>query len=95
MCLKDTFIVYMNPKYNAIGYVILVDSDFQCRIKSKWNAYNGLEIKNQQRKLFIRFQNFFKQDEWLQKINQMLESEPARCFIDQKYLTYGSFAPAR
>ncbi len=86
----------MNPKYNnAIGYVILVDSEFECKIKSKWNAYNGLEISNQQRKLFIRFHNFFKQDEWFQAIQHMILSEPARLFLDRKYLTYDSYAPAR
>lgn len=96
ICLKDTYIVYLNPKYNnAVGFVILVDSDFQCKIKTKWNAYFGLEIKNLQRKLFIRLNHFYKQQEWYQKINLMLESEPGRFFYDHRFLKYDSYAPAR
>lgn len=86
----------MNPKYNnALGFVLLVDSAFECNIKTRWGAYFGLEIKNLQRTLFLRFQNFHTQDEWCSKINKMLAAPSARSFIDETYLKYGSYAPAR
>lgn len=94
ICVKDTYIVYLNPAYNnAVGYVVLIDSDFQCKLKTRWGAYFGLEIKNQQRKLFIRFGSNHIQDEWFRKISAMLTIHPAKSFIDQS--PYDSFAPPR
>jgi hypothetical protein len=44
-CLKDTYIIYMDPKLNfSISSVILVDSKFECQMKIKAGAYHAIEV---------------------------------------------------
>lgn len=73
--MKDSYISYLSAKFkdDSIGFVMLVDKKFKCEKKIKPGAYYGLQIKNQQRTLILRFKNSQKQNEWYDKISQMLE----------------------
>lgn len=94
-CLKDTYIVHLNPKFNnAIGFVMLVDRGFNCQMKIKIGAYYGLRLQNLQRTIFVKCNGYNQQNEWFEKINLML-NESGKCFKDETLLPYGSFAPAR
>jgi phospholipase D1/2 len=92
--LKDTYIVYLNQKKNnLVRFVMLVDSNFSCKMKHRAGT-RALVIKNLQRTLFLKFKNDQTQLEWYQKIMFMIENT-ARPFKDPNMLTYDSFAPSR
>lgn len=92
--LKDSYIAYLSDKFkdDSVGFVMLVDTGFKCTKKIKPGAYYGLQIKNQQRTLILRFKNSQKQNEWFDKITNMLNG-PSKLFRGP--LPNSSFAPIR
>ncbi len=71
---------------------MLVDRRFKCEKKIKPGAYYGLQIKNQQRTLVLRFKNSQKQNDWFNKITDMMEG-PSKLF--RSVQPNNSFAPVR
>lgn len=92
--VKDSYLAYLSDKFkdDSIGFVMLVDRNFKCVKKVKPGAYYGLQVKNQQRTLILRFKNSTRQNEWYDKITQLL-SGPSKCFLGT--LPNSSFAPVR
>ena len=94
-CLKDTYLVYLNPKKaNQVGYVILVDRAFKFKKTAKPGAYHCIKISNLQRNLFLNFRNAQQQNEWYDKIHNMLKTT-GKYFHNPQILPYESFAPVR
>ena len=79
--MKDSYLAYLSDKFkdDSIGFVMLVDRNFKCVKKVKPGAYYGLQVKNQQRTLILRFKNSTRQNEWYDKITQLL-SGPSKIF---------------
>lgn len=92
--LKDSYIAYISDKFkgDSLGFVMLVDNRFRCDKKIKPGAYYGIQIKNQQRTLILRFKNSQKQNDWYDKIQKMLNG-PSKLFRGP--LPNDSFAPVR
>lgn len=92
--IKDSYIAYLSDKFkdDSIGFVMLVDNAFKCEKKIKPGAYYGLQIKNQQRTLILRFKNSMKQNLWYDKIMSMLNG-PSKLY--RMSLPNNSFAPVR
>ncbi len=94
-CLKDTYLVYMNPSINySISFVMLVDSAFDCEMKITAGAYYAIQLKNMERRMILKCRNSHHQQIWYDKISTMLEKS-GKYFFDKTYLTYDSFAPQR
>jgi phospholipase D1/2 len=93
--LKDSYIVYLNEERNSlVGYVMLVDRTFNCKMKHRAGAYHAIIVKNLQRTLVLKFKNAQSQKEWFEKIMYMLH-ETGKPFYDNNVLTYDSYAPYR
>lgn len=92
--LKDSYIAYLSDKFkdDSVGFVMLVDNSFAVKKKIKPGAYYGLQIKNSQRTLILRFKNSHKQNEWYDKIVSMLNG-PSKLYRGP--LPNDSFAPIR
>jgi phospholipase D1/2 len=87
--------VYVNPNVNnVVGFVMLVDSDTECKTKHAIGAFHSLEIKNMHRSIILKCKNSYQQKEWLDKINEMIITT-AKEFHHKQYLRYESFAPIR
>jgi phospholipase D1/2 len=94
-CLKDTYILYQDLNYN-ISMVMLVDRDFECQLKMKAGAYHAIELKNQERRLELKFKSSHQQKTWYDKIMFMLTTTASgRLFHEPGLLPHGSFAPVR
>ena len=94
-CLKDTYIVYTNPENNnLVGYVMLVDRAFRLKTGIKTGTYHGIQIKNLQRNLVLKFKNSQQQNDWHDKITFMLENT-GKYFHDSSLLIHESYAPVR
>jgi hypothetical protein len=71
--VKDTYIVYLNTEENnSVGFVMLLDRGFKCKMTIKVGAYHGIEIKNLQRSLVLKCKNAAQQLEWFDKIGIMV-----------------------
>ena len=93
--LKDSYIVYLNEENNySVGFVMLVDKAFECKMKHRAGAYHAIVIKNLQRSLVLKCKNSQQQKEWHDKILYMMQ-ETGRQFYDNSLLRYDSFAPVR
>lgn len=73
---------------------MLVDSEFECKMKIKAGAYHAIVIKNLQKLLVLKFRNAHIQKEWYDKIMHMINTT-GKCFKDSSYLRYDSYAPVR
>lgn len=94
--LKDSYIVYTNPENNeSIGFTMLLDKMFECKMKIKAGAYHAIVIKNSQRSLVLKCKSTQQQREWFEKINCMMNSTSGKLFHYTQYLLNDSFAPVR
>lgn len=94
-CLKDTYIVYLNPFLNySISFVMLVDRAFECKMTIRANAYHAIEIKNLERRFILKCKSSHQQNDWYEKIMLMLQNS-GKDFNDSNLLRHGSFAPNR
>ena len=73
---------------------MLVDSEFDFKMKKKPGAYYAIVIKNSSKSLVLKFKNAQTQKEWYDKMQYMM-NVTARSFWDQSLLRYESFAPQR
>ncbi|CAF0731365.1 unnamed protein product [Brachionus calyciflorus] len=93
--LKDSYIVYLNPHRNyLVGFVMLIDTNFSVTKKKRIKAINGLEIKNLQHKIFLKFKHNQDQCKWFNMIEHCMKNT-GKYFIDKSLLPNGSYAPVR
>jgi phospholipase D1/2 len=94
--LKDTYLVYLNEEENnKLGYVMLLDREFDCKQKIRAGAYHALVIKNLQRTFVLKCRNGQQQKDWYEKIHQVMASEAGKRFNHVDLLPNGSYAPCR
>lgn len=94
--LKDTYLVYTIPENNeSIGFAMLLDKKFECKMKIRAGAYHAIVIKNLQRSLVLKCKSNHQQREWYDKITYMMQSEVGRYFHQPQFLINDSFAPVR
>ena len=54
--------MYLNTEENnSVGFVMLLDRGFKCKMTIKVGAYHGIEIKNLQRSLVLKCKNAAQQ----------------------------------
>lgn len=88
--------VYMVPeKNNSIGFAMLVDSKFECKMKIRASACYAIVVKNLQRTLVLKCKSIYQQREWFEKITSMANCPQASVFREAQYLSNGSYAPVR
>ena len=93
--LKDTYITYLKrDKHDQVGFVMLFDRSFSCKMKFKADAYHAIELKNLERTLVLKCKNSQQQKEWYFKIMNNI-SNSGRFFVDVNLLPNYSFAPVR
>jgi phospholipase D1/2 len=95
-CLKDTYIIYLRKNHeNLIGFVLLVDTEFEFKMRKKPGAYHALVIKNLSKSLVLKFKSSQSQQEWYDRILHITKTS-AKCFYDDPTLSdVESFAPLR
>lgn len=88
-------ITYLNAEKNhTVGFFMLVDRAFECKMKIKAVAYHAIQVKNLHKTLVLKCKNAQQQKEWYDRIIHMM-TVTGRCFHDQSLLSYSSFAPNR
>jgi phospholipase D1/2 len=93
--LKDTYIAYVNPSLNyELGFVILMDKQFECEMRKNARAVYGIEVKNAQVTFMLKCKSMQEQKDWHERVHSVLAST-GRFFHDQTYLRCDSFAPNR
>ncbi|RNA30227.1 phospholipase [Brachionus plicatilis] len=93
--LKETCLLYITHKRSSfVGYVMLIDTGFTVNKKKRVRAYHGLEIKNLQYTLFLKFRNSYEQNKWYEKI-EVCRVTSGKHFNDKSLLPNGSFVPVR
>jgi phospholipase D1/2 len=94
--LKDTFLVYLNQEVNfQVGFLMLLDRAFECKMKIRAGAYHAIVIKNLQRSFVLKCKSAQQQKEWYDRILGVIQGPIGRLFCNKEYLNYGSFAPIR
>lgn len=93
--VKDTYVAYLNPYLNlSLGFVILVDKNFQFQTKIKPGAYFAIQLKNSQRSIILKFKSSEQQKKWFESIEKMVETT-GKQFKNLDFLPHDSFAPVR
>lgn len=94
--LKDTFLVYLNQEENnKVGFLMLLDRAFDCKMKIKPGAYHALVVRNLQRSMTLKCRNSTQQREWYEKIMKIKNELPGSLFCSPEHLPNGSYAPIR
>ncbi len=94
--LKDTYLFYLNQEDNyKVGFLMLLDRAFTCKMKIKPGAYHAIVIRNLQRSLVLKCRNSQQQKEWHDKIMHVMTESSGRFFCDRALLANDSFAPSR
>ncbi len=93
--IKDSYIIYLNHKKNHnVNYVMLVDRNFEVKMKHRPGAYYAVYIKNLQREIVLKCNDHSHQSKWYEKLIYMMHGG-GKQFWDKGALTYDSFVPQR
>lgn len=94
--LKDTYLVYLNPELNyQVGFVMLLDRAFDCKMKIRAGAYHAIVVKNLQRTLVLKCRSSQQQREWHEKLTSCMQGPVGGLFVKPENLPYESYAPPR
>lgn len=89
--LKDSYLVYMNPISNLVGFPMLIDKAFSVSEGFRHTGTNnGIKIKNLQRSMIIKFEDEEERDDWFNYLNEVESKNPLL-----GHDTFKSFAPRR
>lgn len=89
--VKDSYLVYLNPMSGSIGFPMLVDREFSIdRGFRKTGTNNGIQIRNSQRLMILKFEREEERDQWFDLLGRLKD----RSIYALKH-RFSSFAPPR
>jgi len=69
--LKDSYLVYLNANSSVVGFPMLIDRGFQLNQGfRKTGTNNGIQVKNLQRMMIIKFEKEEERNQWFDFLSQ-------------------------
>uniref|UniRef100_A0A672V2R9 Phospholipase n=1 Tax=Strigops habroptila TaxID=2489341 RepID=A0A672V2R9_STRHB len=91
LVVKDSFLLYMKPDSGAIGFVLLVDKEFNIKIGQKETETKyGLQIDNLSRSLILKCNSYRHAQWWRQGIDEFIQKHGKDFLTEHRFGSYAA-----